>query len=134
MLQAETGAELVGIEAPDALGRSLSPSKIWGDGDEKIATNINLIDTYTWTRIKSYLLPIDREGLLFTGDHILQGTTSVILPPDGDMGAYLCSLQSLKDLPLRYLAPGQAVMDNPAKEIQHLINHRMKRERKVYRG
>ena len=51
------------------------------------------------------------------------------------MGAYLCSLQSLKDLPLRFLAPGHGtVMDNPAKEIQHLINHRMKRERKVLSG
>ena len=51
------------------------------------------------------------------------------------MGAYLCSLQLLKDLPLRFLAPGHgAVMDNPAKEIQHLINHRMKRERKVLSG
>ena len=138
MLQAETGAELVGIEAPDALGQdhTFSPSKIWGDGDEINCDEYKLRLIHTPGHVSNHICYLlIGEGLLFTGDHILQGTTSVILPPDGDMGAYLCSLQSLKDLPLRFLAPGHgAVMDNPAKEIQHLINHRMKRERKVLSG
>ena len=138
MLQAETGAELVGIVAPDALGQdhTFSPSKIWGDGDEINCDEYKLRLIHTPGHVSNHICYLlIGEGLLFTGDHILQGTTSVILPPDGDMGAYLCSLQSLKDLPLRYLAPGHgAVMDNPAKEIQHLINHRMKRERKVLSG
>lgn len=138
MLQAETGAELVGIEAPDALGQdhTFSPSKIWGDGDEINCDEYKLRLIHTPGHVSNHICYLlIGEGLLFTGDHILQGTTSVILPPDGDMGAYLDSLQSLKDLPLRYLAPGHgAVMNNPAKEIQHLINHRMKRERKVLLG
>ena len=138
MLQAETGAELVGIVAPDALGQdhTFSPSKIWGDGDEINCDEYKLRLIHTPGHVSNHICYLlIGEGLLFTGDHILQGTTSVILPPDGDMGAYLNSLQSLKDLPLRFLAPGHgAVMDNPAKEIQHLINHRMKRERKVLSG
>ena len=51
------------------------------------------------------------------------------------MGAYLNSLRSIKELPLRYLAPGHGtVMNKPYEEIEHLIDHRMKRERKVLSG
>ena len=51
------------------------------------------------------------------------------------MGAYLNSLRSIKELPLRYLAPGHgAVMDKPHEEIDHLIDHRIRRERKVLSG
>ena len=105
MLQAETGAELVGIEAPDALGQdhTFSPSKIWGDGDEINCDEYKLRLIHTPGHVSNHICYLlIGEGLLFTGDHILQGTTSVILPPDGDMGAYLNSLQSLKDLPLRF--------------------------------
>ena len=38
-----------------------------------------------------YLL--EREGLLITGDHVLEGVSPVILPPDGDMSAYMASLE-----------------------------------------
>ena len=77
-----------------------------------------------------YLLT--EEKLLFTGDHILQGTTPVILPPDGDMADYLHSLRSLQDRELRYLAPGHGqLMDQPQEEIRQLIAHRLKREAKI---
>ena len=76
-----------------------------------------------------YLLT--EEKLLFTGDHILQGTTPVILPPDGDMADYLSSLRSLQDRDLRYLAPGHGrLMEQPQEEIRQLIAHRLKREAK----
>src|SRR5262249_40871999 len=49
---------------------------------------------------------LEREALLFSGDHILDGMTPVIMPPEGDMSAYLESLRALKALPLRAIAPG----------------------------
>ena len=129
---------MVGIVAPEAFGQdhTFSPSKLWCDGDEINCDEYQLRLIHTPGHVSNHICYLlIGEGLLFTGDHILQGTTSVILPPDGDMGAYLNSLQSLKDLTLRYLAPGHgAVMDNPVREIQHLIDHRMKRERKVLTG
>ncbi len=53
-----------------------------------------------------YLL--EEEKLLFTGDHVMQGSTVVINPPDGDMRAYLDSLQSLLQEDLQWLAPATA--------------------------
>jgi glyoxylase-like metal-dependent hydrolase (beta-lactamase superfamily II) len=46
------------------------------------------------------------EQMLFSGDHIMQGSTVVINPPDGDMGAYLKSLALLLNEDIRYIAPG----------------------------
>ena len=137
-LQAETGAELVGLVAPDAIGQdhTFTPSRIWSDGDEIDCDEYQLRLIHTPGHVSNHICYLlVSEGLLFTGDHILQGTTSVILPPDGDMGAYLNSLRSIKALPLRYLAPGHgAVMDKPHEEIDHLIDHRLRRERKVLSG
>ncbi len=71
-------------------------------------------------------------GVLFTGDHIMQGSTVVIAPPDGDMKAYMASLQRVLKLPLRALAPGHGHwVDHPRREIKALIAHRRGREQKV---
>ena len=59
-----------------------------------------------------YLL--EEEKLLFTGDHLMQGTTVVINPPDGDMAAYLPALRRLLDEDLDWLAPGHGfLIDRP---------------------
>jgi glyoxylase-like metal-dependent hydrolase (beta-lactamase superfamily II) len=72
------------------------------------------------------------EGMLFTGDHVLQGTTPVILPPDGNMSDYLNSLTRLLELPLVSLAPAHGeMMLAPFTEIEKLIAHRLKREAKI---
>jgi glyoxylase-like metal-dependent hydrolase (beta-lactamase superfamily II) len=77
-----------------------------------------------------YLL--EQQKLLFTGDHIMQGSTVVISPPDGDMTAYLGSLERLLALDLTALAPGHGhVIERPHDEVRRLIAHRMKREQKV---
>ena len=71
-------------------------------------------------------------GVLFTGDHIMQGSTVVIAPPDGDMKAYMASLRRVLKLPLRALAPGHGHwIDHPRREIRSLIAHRQGREQKV---
>ena len=72
------------------------------------------------------------QAVLFTGDHIMQGSTVVIAPPDGDMSAYMASLRRLLDLPIRSMAPGHGHwIDQPQKEIRGLIAHRERREEKV---
>ncbi|MCG2634981.1 MAG: MBL fold metallo-hydrolase [Gammaproteobacteria bacterium] len=72
------------------------------------------------------------EGLLFSGDHIMQGSTVVIMPPDGDMGEYLISLNQLLELPLGAIAPGHGrVLGNPHKAIAQLIEHRCRREQMI---
>jgi glyoxylase-like metal-dependent hydrolase (beta-lactamase superfamily II) len=77
-----------------------------------------------------YLL--EDEKILFTGDHVMQGSTVVINPPDGDMQAYLDSLGGLLEVDAAYLAPGHGfLIEHPAKEIDRLLRHRLKREAKV---
>lgn len=76
---------------------------------------------------------LEEEGLLFTGDHVMQGSTVVINPPDGDMRAYLASLDKLLAIDgLRWLAPGHGfLMAAPQAEIRRLAAHRLAREAKV---
>ena len=70
--------------------------------------------------------------MLFTGDHVMQGSTVVINPPDGDMTAYLLSLQALLDIPLQWLAPGHGfLVDQPHAVLRRLIAHRLQRQAKV---
>lgn len=75
---------------------------------------------------------LEEERMLFTGDHVMQGSTVVIDPPDGDMGAYLRSLQALLDEDLQWLAPGHGfLVDQPHAVLRALIAHRLGREAKV---
>ncbi|HBO79861.1 MAG TPA: NUDIX hydrolase, partial [Cupriavidus sp.] len=77
-----------------------------------------------------YLL--EEEKTLFTGDHVMQGSTVVINPPDGDMRAYLGSLRALLDEDIEWIAPGHGfLMGRPHDAIRLLIRHRQQREAKV---
>ncbi len=72
------------------------------------------------------------EGMLFTGDHVMNGSTVVIAPPDGNMPDYLRSLERVCDWPLRVIAPGHGeLLYEPKTEIRRLIEHRKARESKV---
>ena len=99
-------------------------------------------------------LALLEDGLLFTGDHILNGSTTVIDPPDGNMGAYLDSLDKLDALcerhGIEFLLPAHGYVlgdlrrsaDNPSAPadggaraaIAHLKAHRLAREAKVARA
>jgi len=77
-----------------------------------------------------YLL--EEEKTLFTGDHVMQMSTVVINPPDGDMRAYIESLRSLLGLDLDWLAPGHGfLMAEPRQAMEKVIAHRLGREAKV---
>jgi glyoxylase-like metal-dependent hydrolase (beta-lactamase superfamily II) len=78
---------------------------------------------------------LEEEGLLFAGDHIMNGSTVVIIPPGGDMQAYIASLRLLLDYPVRAIAPGHGeVIEDSEAEIRYLVEHRLARERKVAEG
>jgi glyoxylase-like metal-dependent hydrolase (beta-lactamase superfamily II) len=75
---------------------------------------------------------LSETGMLFTGDHVMQGSTVVIEPPDGNMRAYLQSLRRLLALEMSVLAPGHGyLISQPHAEAERLIQHRLKRESKV---
>ncbi|CAA0082665.1 Hydroxyacylglutathione hydrolase GloC [Zhongshania aliphaticivorans] len=73
------------------------------------------------------------SGTMFTGDHIMQGSTVVIIPPAGDMADYIASLRLLLNYPLKFLAPGHGTLiETPVEEVEGLIAHRQSREDKVW--
>jgi glyoxylase-like metal-dependent hydrolase (beta-lactamase superfamily II) len=75
---------------------------------------------------------LEEEQMLFAGDHIMNGSTVVIIPPSGDMKAYIESLQLLLRYPLKLIAPGHGeVMEDSRAVVEWLVNHRLKRESKV---
>jgi glyoxylase-like metal-dependent hydrolase (beta-lactamase superfamily II) len=75
---------------------------------------------------------VEEDGLVLTGDHIMQGSTVVIIPPHGDMQDYINSLRLLLDYPIRAIGPGHGLLiDNPVQEIEGLVAHRLGREAKV---
>ncbi|TXH89909.1 MAG: MBL fold metallo-hydrolase [Rhodoferax sp.] len=81
-------------------------------------------------------LLLEEEALLFSGDHILNGSTTVIDPPDGHMGDYLHSLDTLSSLceahGVRYILPAHGnVLDGALATIAKLKAHRLQREAKV---
>ena len=70
--------------------------------------------------------------MLFTGDHVMQGSTVIINPPDGDMRAYLGSLERLLHEDVAIFAPGHGyLIGEPHRELRRLVQHRLKREAKV---
>lgn len=79
----------------------------------------------------SFLLPA--EGALFPGDHVMGWSTSVIAPPEGDLAAYLRSLDrllALPDLRVAYPAHGESI-DDPYARIRELAAHRRERTRQL---
>jgi glyoxylase-like metal-dependent hydrolase (beta-lactamase superfamily II) len=76
------------------------------------------------------------DGLLFSGDHILNGSTTVINPPDGNMNAYLNSLDLLSNAcdehNIDFILPAHGYVIGQAKKaIAQLKAHRLKREAKI---
>ena len=137
-LAQRTGAPVGGQPAPAGAGQdgNFQPDMVLHDGDwlplgEGSALGLRVL--HTPGHASNHLcFELPHEGLLFTGDHLMQGSTVVINPPDGDMSAYLRSLGELLDRPLRWLAPGHGyLVARPHGVIRALIQHRLSREAKV---
>lgn len=75
---------------------------------------------------------LEEDGTLFAGDHVMDGTTVVISPPDGDMQDYLESLARLQKEPLQHIAPGHGdIISDPQATLQGIIDHRLEREGQI---
>ena len=132
-----TDATVIGPAPPrvDGQDRTFRPARRPRDGEEFKLGGLVLKAIYTPGHASNHVcwwLP--SRGVLFTGDHIMQGSTVVIAPPDGNMTHYMASLRRVLELPLRALAPGHGHwIDRPRREINRVIAHRQSREDKVLR-
>lgn len=134
-LAVKTGALLIGAEQRDDGYQDLTfhADKAIENGKLVSTSEITLEAIHTPGHVGNhfcYLLK--EEGMLFTGDHIMEGSTVVIIPPGGDMADYISSLQLLKRYPVQSMAPGHGhLIQDPMSYVDYLINHRLKREQKV---
>jgi glyoxylase-like metal-dependent hydrolase (beta-lactamase superfamily II) len=134
-LRRETGARVIGLPAPadGHQDESFSADRLPHDGEVLELGEVLLRAIFTPGHASNcvcYLL--ERERLLFTGDHVLGGVTPVILPPDGDMTAYLDSLNKLAAHDFDRIAPGHGDLMGRGKRVLEMLRaHRLARESKV---
>jgi glyoxylase-like metal-dependent hydrolase (beta-lactamase superfamily II) len=133
-LRAATGAPIAAMPAPvtDHDFR-LEPDRILVPDELIECEGVSLRCVHTPGHASNHVCFLSSGNrMLFTGDHIMQGSTVVIWPPDGSMRAYLQSLRLLLDLEIQVLAPGHGyLIESPHAEVERLIRHRLRREEKV---
>lgn len=129
-LKAETGAEVMAWSNRGGLrtDRRLS------DGDQLVTDEFTMTAVHTPGHAGNHLcFFLEDERMLFSGDHIMQGSTVVITPPDGDMGAYLKSLAKVRALNLKAIAPAHGhVITDPNAVIDWYVTHRLEREAQLH--
>ena len=112
---------------------TFTPERVLIDGENLTSENYTIEVIHTPGHASNHLCYLlKEEKLLFTGDHIMDGSTVVISPPDGNMQEYIDSLLKLKKYDLNKIAPGHGeLMDDPYATVEWIIQHRMERESKV---
>ncbi len=113
--------------------QTFKPDHILDDGGTCETEEFSLRVIHTPGHASNHLCYLHAgHNLLFTGDHIINGSTVVIDPPDGSMGDYLRSLERLKEISMDAILPGHGeVMEQPQEAVDWLINHRLQREKKI---
>jgi glyoxylase-like metal-dependent hydrolase (beta-lactamase superfamily II)/8-oxo-dGTP pyrophosphatase MutT (NUDIX family) len=134
-IKAATGAVVIGRPAPAQPGQDagFAPDRVLEDGDRVMINGLSLRALHTPGHASNHLCYLlENTRMLFTGDHVMQGSTVVINPPDGDMRAYLGSLERLLGEDILIFAPGHGyLIGEPHREARRLIRHRLAREQKV---
>jgi glyoxylase-like metal-dependent hydrolase (beta-lactamase superfamily II) len=142
-LRNETGAAVIGFGLAPQAGHgptgldphdgTFAPDRLLKDGERLDAGDFAIDAVYTPGHASNHLCyELAGTGLLFSGDHVMSGSTVVIAPLDGDMTAYLESLQKVKARRAKRIAPGHGdVIEDPAAVLDEYLSHRMERERQV---
>jgi len=138
-----TGAPIIGCaplvlddagpRADAAFDRDYAPDRVLADGEAIAVDGRPLTAVATPGHTSNHLCFADvASGALFTGDHVMGWSTTVVFPPDGDMAAYMASLDTLqrRDDRIYYPAHGPPVT-NPRQHVRGFIGHRKQRERQI---
>ncbi|HET7817279.1 MAG TPA: MBL fold metallo-hydrolase [Sphingomicrobium sp.] len=125
--------ETAGPRADEAFDRDYAPDRVLADGEAVAVDGGELVAVATPGHTSNHLCFAYGDAL-FSGDHVMGWSTTVVFPPDGDMAAYMASLDKLRrrDDRIYYPAHGPAVTE-PKRYVRSLIGHRMQREKQVLR-
>ncbi len=148
LLQQETGAEIVGCP-PHFPARDLAlgeinkldasndidhkPDRLLADGETYSGAGFTLRALATPGHTMNHLcFELVEEKALFTGDHIMGWSTSIVAPPDGAMRLYLDSLERLRSLDHAIYWPGHGgPVSQPQRFVRALLHHRRLREQSI---
>lgn len=144
-LAARTGAPIVGCaplvlddsgpRADASFDRTYAPDRVLLHGEAMTGPGWTLTAVHTPGHTSNHLcFALEESGALFTGDHVMGWSTSVVVPPDGDMGDYMASLDLLYGRAdnVYYPAHGPQI-DNPRQLVRGMIGHRRSRENQIVR-
>jgi glyoxylase-like metal-dependent hydrolase (beta-lactamase superfamily II) len=134
-LARQTGAEILGRPPPEGPHQdaTFTPDRVLEDGDRLSIDGMDIEVIRTPGHASNHIcLRHLQLNWVFTGDHVIDGSTVVIDPPDGNMKHYLESLTKVKALQPAALAPGHGeLIHDPDRAIDWIIDHRLERETKV---
>jgi glyoxylase-like metal-dependent hydrolase (beta-lactamase superfamily II) len=144
-LKVRTGARVVGCapltledagpRADAAFDTSYAPDRALADGESVAGPGWTLVAVATPGHTSNHLaFALPEAGALFTGDHVMGWSTTVVAPPDGDMADYMDSLDKLmrRDDRIYYPAHGDPI-ENPQRFVRGLMGHRKQREGQILR-
>jgi glyoxylase-like metal-dependent hydrolase (beta-lactamase superfamily II) len=144
-LSQQTGAPVVGCapltleddgpRADAAFDATYVPDRVLADGEQVAGQGWTLEAVATPGHTSNHLcFALIEENALFTGDHVMGWSTSVISPPDGDMADYMRSMQRLLDRhdAIYYPAHGDPV-ETPRRLVRGMMGHRKQREGQILR-
>ena len=144
-LSARTGAPIIGCapltldddgpRADAAFDAAYRPDRVLADGERLGGQGWTLAAVATPGHTSNHLcFALIEETALFTGDHVMGWSTSIVSPPDGDMTAYMASMQRLLDRDdlIYYPAHGDPV-ESPRRLVRGMMGHRKQREGQIVR-
>ncbi len=144
-LAAATGAPVIGCaplvledsgpRADASFDATYTPDRVMEDGESLSGPGWTLTALATPGHTSNHLcFALAEEQALFTGDHVMCWSTSVVSPPDGDMAAYMRSLALLmtRDDKIYYAAHG-APIESPQRLVRGMMGHRKQREGQILR-
>jgi len=144
-LKARTGAPIIGCaplvleeigpRADASFDKDYAPDRVLKDGESVSGTGWTLTAVATPGHTSNHLCyALEQTGALFTGDHVMGWSTTVVMPPDGDMTAFMASLNMLQHREDKryYPAHGEPI-DNPRQLVRGHLGHRRQREAQILR-
>lgn len=115
----------------EGIDHQFRPDIVLEDGETLEGEDWRLEAIWTPGHISNHLC-LALDSVVFTGDHVMEWATSIVSPPDGDVGAFMASCQKLLQRNDRIYYPGHGnpVLD-PKGRTQWLVDHRRERERQI---
>lgn len=144
-LQAATSAPIVGAapfalmddgpRADAAFDATYAPDRVLAEGEGVSGNGWTLTALATPGHTSNHLaFVLPEANALFSGDHVMGWSTSIVSPPDGDMAEYMASLEKLIGRGERVYYPGHGdPVDTPQRLVRGMLGHRRQREGQILR-